>query len=96
MKISTKIEMPPPEDFRAMVQVRVTDGIRMEKLMQTYKSMFEQTEKNKMSKIWEVEDAITFVFKYKGESWEMPVNKVHYFCSYWQEGCPTEWWISFN
>jgi len=55
-----------------------------------------QTEKNKMSKIWEVETPVTFIFKYKGENWMMPVNRVHYFCTYWQEGTPKEWWISFK
>ncbi len=96
MQVQTQIEMPPPEEIKAGVQVRVTDGVRMEKLMRVNKSMIEQTEKNKMSKIWEVDIPVTFVFKYKGEAWEMPVDRVHYFCTYWQEGTPKEWWISFR
>ena len=96
MEVRTQIEMPPPEEIKAGVQVRVTDGVRMEKIMRIYKSLFQQTEKNKMSKIWEVDVPVTFIFNYKGKDWTMPVNRVHYFCTYWQEGTPKEWWISFR
>lgn len=96
IRIPTLIEMPPPKEIRAGIEVRVSDGVRMKKVMKLYKSVFVQTEKNKMSKIWESENPVIFVFRYMDETWEMPINRVHYFCSYWQKEKPEEWWISLR
>lgn len=95
-KINTGIEMPKPEKLVAGVPVKVSDAVRMNKIMRLYKGLFEQTEKNKMSKIWEVDDPVVFVFSYLGEDWEMPVNRIHFFKTYWQTPPTIEWWISFS
>lgn len=94
--ISTKICMPKPKEIKAGVQIRVSDFNRMEKIMKIYNSIFVEVEQNKMSKIWETEDPIFFIFMHKGNPWKVPVNKIHYFCSYWQTDSPKEWWISFK
>lgn len=97
IKIKTLIEMPRPDDLRATLQVRVTDSVRMEKIMRIYAHLFIQTENNKKSKIWETSDTkIIFQFSYLGIDWEMPVDRIHVFKTYWQKPEKIEWWISYR